>query len=105
MSDEELKSAYELAMDRLQAQDRAEGVKPAPPLTDEQKAAVAQCRNDAQAKLAELEILFSKDHAAAAADPEKLTRLEEEYEIDRRRVESSLETAISRVRRDADDED
>ena len=105
MSDEELKSAYELAMDRLQAQDRAEGVKPARPLTDAQKAAVAERRSDARAKLAELEILFTKDRATAAADPEKLTRLEEEYEIDRRRVESSLESAISRIRRDADDED
>ena len=105
MPDEELKSAYELAMERLQAEDREQGVKTAPPLNDEQKVAVAELRSNARAKLAELEILFRKDRVAAAVDPEKLTRLEEEYETDRRRVESSLESAIARVRRGADEQD
>jgi len=45
-----------------------------------------------------LEILHGKE-LAAAADPEALTKLEEQYEIDRRRVESSLESGIERVRR------
>ena len=100
MSDEApLKSAYELAMERLQAEDRESGKEPTAPLTEEQKAMIAQLRSQAQAKRAEAEILHKKDMAAAAADPEKLTELEQNYETDLRRIESSLESAIARVRR------
>jgi hypothetical protein len=60
---------------------------------------IAQLRSQAQAKRAEAEILHKKDMAAAAADPEKLTELEQNYETDLRRIESSLESAIARVRR------
>ena len=45
-----------------------------------------------------IEILHRKE-CAAATDPEKFKELEDRYAIDRRRVESSLETAIARVRR------
>ena len=96
--DKPLKSAYELAMERLRAQDREAGVEDSKPLSDEQKEAIAELRRKAKARLAELEILHRKD-VAAAADPEKLTELEERYETDRRRVESSLESGIARVRR------
>jgi hypothetical protein len=97
--DKPLKSAYELAMERLRAQDREAGVEDTKPLSDEQKEAIAELRRKAKARLAELEILHRKDLAAVAADPEKFTELEERYETDRRRVESSLESGIARVRR------
>jgi hypothetical protein len=98
MSDDKpLKSAYELAMERLRAQDRDAGVEDSDPLSGEQKEAIAELRRKARARLAELEILHRKN-LAAAADPEKLTELEERYETDRRRVESSLASGIARVR-------
>ena len=99
MSDDApLKSAYELAMERLRAEDREAGVEESQPLTPKQKKAIAELRSKAKASLAELEILHRKE-LAAAADSEALTKLEEQYEIDRRRVESSLESGIERVRR------
>jgi hypothetical protein len=98
MSDDRpLKSAYDLAMERLRAQDREAGVEDSEPLSGEQKEAIAELRRKARARLAELEILHRKN-LAAAADPEKLTELEERYETDRRRVESSLASGIARVR-------
>ena len=96
--DAPLKSAYELAMERLQDRDREQGLEQAAPLTDEQKEAIAELRRQAEAKLAELQILHHKNCSSAMADPEQLTKLEEQYETDRRRAESSLESAIARVR-------
>ena len=99
MSDDApLKSAYELAMERLRAEDREAGVEESRPLTAKQKKAIAKLRGKAKASLAELEILHRKE-LDAATDPEALTKLEEQYEIDRRRVERSLESGIARVRR------
>jgi hypothetical protein len=96
-----LKSAYELAMERLQSRDREAGVEPVRPLTLAQKKRIAALRRDAEAKLAELEILHRNDLEAAAADPSKLPELEEKHGIDRRRVESRLESDIERVKRDS----
>lgn len=97
-----LKSAYELAMERLRNQDREEGVAESKPLTAKQKAGIAKEKEKAQAKLAELEILHRKDLQAAQADPKKVQEVEEHYATDRRRVESSLENAIARIRRKTD---
>jgi len=96
--DEPLKSAYELAMERLRAEDKDRGIAESAPLSDAQKEAIAELKRQAQAKLAELEILHDKDRPQAAADPEQLTKLEEQYETDRLRVDSSLASAIARVR-------
>jgi hypothetical protein len=105
MSDDTpLKSAYDLAMERLRAQDREAGVEDSKPLSKKQKEAIAELRRKARARLAELEILHRKD-LATAADPEKLTELEERYETDRRRVASSLESGVARVRRGEQPED
>jgi len=93
-----LKSAYELAMERLQTQDREAGVDESRQLTDEQKRTIADLRQTVKAKLAEMEILYGKDRVSVQAEPEKLTEMEERYATDRRRVESSLESAIRRVR-------
>lgn len=95
---DELKSAYELAMERLRAQDREAGIKESKPLTAAQKKEIAELRQEAKAKLAEIEIEFDKQKTAAT-DPEKLTELEEHYQIDRRRIESSLESQIARVKK------
>ncbi len=98
MPEDRLKSAYELAMERLRARDRDEGVAPEAALTAGQKDEIARLRQEAQAKLAEIEILHRKQ-LAAEADPDKRAELDEHYRTDRRRVESRLESAIARVKR------
>lgn len=94
-----LKSAYELALERLQARDRAAGIDEPEPLTREQKKKIARLRQEAKAKNAELEIMRRDALAAAQADPEKVAEIEEHFAVDRRRVESSLDSAIARIKK------
>ena len=96
--DKPLKSAVELAMERLAAQDERRGERHRP-LSEAQKREIAALREEARAKLAEIEIMHNKTLAAAAGDPDKLAEAEEHYRIDRERIESSLESKIARVRR------
>ena len=98
MADKPLKSAFELAMDRLKAKDKAEGVEASTPLTKAQKNRIAELRSEAKAKLAELEILHRKN-LAGVADPAEIVKIEENYATDRARAESRRETAIEKVRR------
>jgi hypothetical protein len=96
--DRPLKSAYELAMERLRRKDREEGVEDLKPLSDAQKERISELRRGAEAKLAEMEILHRKDLAAAGADPEKTREREEKYRTDRARVASRLATEIAKIR-------
>jgi hypothetical protein len=100
MPDEDapLKSAYELAMARLRAKDREAGVEERAPLTDDQKNEIARLRQEAKAKIAELEIMRRDNLAGTGGDPEKVAQVEEHFAIDKRRVESSLEEAIAAVK-------
>ncbi len=101
MADEpKLKSAYELALERLKERDRAEGVVPTKALTAAQKREIAELRRKATAKLAELEILHRDRRAEAisAGDAEALVKVEEHHAIDRRRVQDDLESGIAKVR-------
>jgi hypothetical protein len=95
--DKSLKSAYELAMERLRAQDRARGEKVLP-LNEAQKREIARLREEARAKLAELEIMHRKNLAGAAGDAEKLREIEEHFRIDRQRIEASLESRIAKIK-------
>ena len=97
--DRPLRSAYDLAMERLRQKDKAEGVAASKPLSAAQKARISELRRDAKAKLAEMEILHLKDLATAGGDLEKTRDLEEKYRIDRARVESRMEDEIAKVRR------
>jgi hypothetical protein len=102
MADEPLKSAYELAMERLRAKDRQAGVEEERPLSEAQKQEIARLRQEAQAKLAEIEILHKKARAGFTYDPTKpdaAGTLEERYRTDRARVESRLESAIAKVKK------
>ena len=99
MSDRPLKSAYELAMERLAAKDREAGVEESAPLDEEQKARIAQLRQEAKAKLAELEILHRKNLAATGGDAAEAAKVEDHYAVDRARVESRRDAAIARVRK------
>jgi hypothetical protein len=96
--DAPLKSAYDIAMERLRARDREKGIPERKPLTADQKREIARLRKDAKAKLAELEIMHKKNLASERDDPEKIKKIEEHFEIDRGRIESALESAIAKVR-------
>jgi len=96
MTDKPLKSAFDLAMDRLKARDLAEGVEEAKPLTKAQKTRIAELRTEAQAKLAELEILHRKN-VAGTSDPVALAKIEENYAIDRGRAEARREAEIAKI--------
>ena len=97
-NDAPLKSAYEIAMERLQAKDRESGAEERKVLTREQKDRIAKLRQDARAKIAELEIMRQDKLAAAQGDPEKTAEIEEHFAIDTRRVESFRDEAIAEVR-------
>jgi len=98
--DAPLKSAYEIALERLRKQDRAAGISEGKPLTPEQKKKISRLRQEARAKIAELEIMRRDALAAARGDPEKTAEIEEHFAIDKRRVESALESGIARVRKE-----
>lgn len=93
------KSAFDLAMERLRAADKEEGVEETP-LTDAQKAEIGEVRRVAAARLAEREILFH-DALRKALDPSSRETLEEEYRIDRQRIEADRDRALETVRRGA----
>ncbi|HSB64631.1 MAG TPA: hypothetical protein VLJ18_10720 [Thermoanaerobaculia bacterium] len=91
------KTAFELAMERLKAEDRAAGTKETP-LTPKQKEAIAEARRIASAGLAEREILF-KDVMSKTADPDARAAAEREYQIDRQRINDDCEKAVEGIRR------
>ena len=96
MSDDEPKTAYELILERLKKKDRDEGVREQP-LTDDQRAKIAEVRKVYEAKLAEREIFFNQSRRKAD-DPEALAALEEEYRRDRERLQSERDGKVERIR-------
>jgi hypothetical protein len=92
---EGMKSAYELALERLERQGiaRPSGQR----LDDETRQRIAELRRDTEAKLAELEILL-KDRLASTADPDERTAAESEYAAERRRVRDRLGREIEKLR-------
>jgi len=96
VSDDEPKTAYELILERLEKKDRDEGVREQP-LTDDQRARIAEVRKVYEAKLAEREIFFNQSRRKAD-DPEALAALEEEYRRDRERLQSERDGKIERIR-------
>jgi len=94
--DEEPKTAYELILERLKQKDRAEGVSERP-LTDKQKAKIAELRKVYEAKLAEREILHQSERRKAQ-DPEALEQLEADYRRDRERIASERDRKIDEAR-------
>ena len=89
MSDDRPKSAFELAMERLRQKDAEAGTDERP-LTDEQKAAIAEAR--------EREIL----HQAAlrqAGTHEEVAQLNENFRRDTERLANDRDRKISEIRR------
>lgn len=92
-----LKSAVELAMERLRRRDETAGVEQQP-LTDEQKAAIAEARSYYQAKIAELEVL-QQSRLLQILDPGERDALEAEFRRDRERLVADREARIERIHR------
>jgi hypothetical protein len=90
------KSAYELAMERLRQKDREAGVEERP-LTDEQKAAIAEARQIYQARVAEREILH-RDALPKARSREEVDKLEAELARDRDRLASDRDRKIAEIK-------
>src|SRR5262249_26841292 len=99
-SDDAPKSAYELAMERLRKKDQEAGGGDDRPLTDAQRAAIAEARQVHKAKGAELEIL----HQAAlrkAKTPEEIAELNEKLRRDQDRLASERDCKIEAIRKSA----
>ena len=99
---DKLKSAYELAMEKLARKDRESNREAASTgkLNAAQKERIAEIRREVRAKLAELEILFKSERRAARGDPERIEKIEETYRRDRDRLLSRQEERINEVRRE-----
>ncbi len=97
MPEKNLKSAFELAMERLRQKDAEEGIEQRP-LGGEQKAAIAEVRNFYEAKLAQLEVMH-KSSLLRTFDPAEQTTLEEGYRRERERLASERDAKIERIRR------
>ena len=91
-----MKSAYELAMERLKKKDAEEGVSEQP-LSEAQKQEIAEIRKTYGARLAQEEILF-KAHARAVFDPEARRTLEDNYRRDVDRLTHERDRKIEKVR-------
>ena len=97
MSDDDApKSAYEIALERLRKKDREEGVEERP-VTEAQRARIAEIRKVYEARLAEREILYQSARRKAR-DLEELDRLEEEYRRDRERIAGERDRKVDEAR-------
>ena len=90
-----MKSAYELAMERLAKSDEESGVEHRR-LTAEQKAAIADIRSFYQAELAQIEILH-KSQSSAIQDPAEHLTLEENYQRERGRLSRERDAKIEKA--------
>jgi hypothetical protein len=83
-------------MERLRAADPGGPKKSS--FSAKQKAALAEARRVAAARLAEREILF-QDALKRMNDPAEREKAENEYRIDRRRIEDDCEREMEAIRR------
>lgn len=95
-SGKSLKSALDLAMERLAQRDGAR-VK----LTDAQKNALAEVDRKTRAKLAELEILGSDRLSKAGEDPEKTETIKAEQRAEMEKIRARAEQEKERIRKGA----
>ena len=86
-----MKSAYEMALERLDAKGIERPREDS--LTDTTREQIAEVRRRADAKLAEVEILY-QDKKKMGLDPQA----EQEYQIDRRRIEDERDRKIEKLR-------
>lgn len=91
-----MKSAYELAMERLAKSDPTSG-----PLTPEQKSRLAEIDRVYKGKLAEREIFLQKqiEDALAAQKPDEVEKIRQQLANERTRIEEEKEAEKERVRK------
>lgn len=92
-----MKSAYELAMERLERES------PSKQLTDPQKAEIAEIESTCRARIAERELLL-KDQIAkaqAAGEAGEVEQLRRQLAMDVKRLNEESETKKERVRHGA----
>ena len=94
---EKPKSAFDLAMERLNAADGESGAKRTS-LSPKQKEEIAEARRIASSSLAEREILF-RDAMKRTPDPAEREKAEREYQVDRQRINDDCDRAIEAIRR------
>jgi hypothetical protein len=98
MTDEKpLKSSIELAMERLAQKDADAGVQNTP-VTDAQKAAIAEARNFYESKIAELEVLH-QSKINATFDPAERDIMAQQYRREREHLTSERDSKIDKLRR------
>jgi hypothetical protein len=90
-----MKSAYELALERMESQGierpREEN------RSAESRQQIGEARQQAEAKLAELEILH-RDRLKSQYDPELRRQEEEDYVRERRRIEADRDRKVETLR-------
>ena len=96
MSNDAPKSAYDLAMERLRRKDREEGAVERP-LTDGQKAEIAEVRKVYEARVAEREIL-QRAALSKAQSHEEVARLDAELTQDLGRFARDRDRKIAEIR-------
>ena len=90
------KSSLDLVMERLRRKDAESGVQEQP-LTDAQRAQIAEARNLCEARIAERKILH-QSAMSTTMDPAERAQREEEMRRDIERLESERDSKISRIR-------
>jgi hypothetical protein len=90
------KSSFELAMERLRKKDADAGIEHRP-ITDEQKAAIAEARSYYGAKIAELEVMH-QSKLMETFDPAIRDTLDEGYRRERDRLTSDRDNKIEKIR-------
>ena len=92
-----MKSAYELALERMEREGIERPREEA--LSEATKQAIGEARRVTEAKLAELEILHH-DQLAKLEDWDKRAEQEELYRRDRERITAEGEAKVAKLRRD-----
>ncbi len=90
-----MKSAYELALERLESQGIERPREEA--LSEAERDRVAEARRKAEAKIAEMEILH-QGRLEKLADPAERELAEKDFRHERRRVEEKRDREIERIR-------
>jgi hypothetical protein len=94
--DKPLKSSLELAMERLAKKDADAGIA-SKPVTEAQKASIAEVRNFYEAKIAELEVLH-QSKVNTTFDPAERETLEQQYRREREHLTTERDNKIARIR-------
>jgi hypothetical protein len=90
------KSALELVMERLRKKDAEAGVSETP-LTDAQRAAIAEARSVYEARVAERRIMH-RSAILSVMDPQERQTLDDALRHDLERFESERESKVRKIR-------